>query len=117
MNQVHEVTPGSFVYPSARGVIQPSSCEQLDMFVQRLQDHKDQWIGVSIENRMRYLELMFHDFSALADRWVEQVTAAERIEDDDFAIGIECMAGPYSVLRNLQGLKSALLNIVSAGAP
>lgn len=117
MNQVHDVIPGSFVYPSARGVIPPSSCEQLDTFVQRLQDHKDQWIGVSIENRLRYLERMIHDFSALADRWVEQVTAAERIEDDDFAIGIECMAGPYSVLRNLQGLKSALLNIVSAGVP
>ncbi len=117
MNQTHSVTSGSFVYPSTSGVIPASTIEEMDKMVHRLRSHKDKWNGESIKVRLGYLERMIHDFSALADRWVEQVTLAERIEGDDFAVGIECMAGPYSVLRNLQGLKRALLDIQSDGIP
>ncbi|MBI5352993.1 MAG: aldehyde dehydrogenase family protein [Chloroflexi bacterium] len=117
MNQTQSATSGSFVYPSTSGTIPASTSAEMDALVHGLHSHKDKWTGESIENRLGYLERMIHDFSALADRWVDQVTSAERIEGDDFAIGIECMAGPYSVLRNLQGLKSALLDIQVAGAP
>jgi hypothetical protein len=89
----------------------------MDTLVHRLRSHKDKWNGESTKNHLGYLERMIRDFSALADRWVEQVTLAEQIEGDDFAVGIECMAGPYSVLRNLQGLKRALLDIQSDGIP
>lgn len=117
MNQTQSTTSGSFVYPSTRGVVPASTIEELDMLVSGLRSHKDKWNRESIQNRLGYLERMIRDFSALASRWVEQVTLAERIEGDDFAIGVEWMAGPYSVLRNLQGLRRALLDIQSEGVP
>jgi acyl-CoA reductase-like NAD-dependent aldehyde dehydrogenase len=117
MNPTQTSISGSFVYPSTSGVIPASTIEELDTLIQGLRVHKDKWNGESIENRLGYLERMICDFSALADRWVQQVTVAERIEGDDFAVGVECMAGPYSVLRNLQGLKRALLDIQSGSVP
>jgi acyl-CoA reductase-like NAD-dependent aldehyde dehydrogenase len=117
MNQTQSAILGSFVYPSAGGMIPPSTIGEMDMILQQLHEHKDRWGGESIKNRLDYMEKLIHDFSALADQWVEQVASAERIGDDDFAIGIECMAGPYSVLRNLQGLKRALMDIQAGGVP
>lgn len=117
MSQTQPPSPGSFVYPSPTGMIPASTIDDLDTMVHSLHSHKDQWNEESIPNRLGYLERLIHDFSALADRWVEQVTLAERIEEDDFAVGVECMAGPYSILRNLQGLKRALLDIQSDGTP
>lgn len=117
MNQNQSASPGSFVYPSANGVMPATTSDEMETLVHGLRSHKDRWAGESIQNRLGYLETMIHDFFALADRWAEQVASAERIEGNDYAIGIECMAGPYSVLRNLQGLKSALLDIQAAGVP
>jgi len=117
MNQTNSAISGSFVYPSTSGVMTASTIDEMDMFVHKLCSHKDKWSREPIKNRLGYLEKMIRDFSALADRWVEQVTCAERIGRDDFAVGVECMAGPYSVLRNLQGLKRALLDIQSGGIP
>ena len=117
MNQTQSAILGSFVYPSAGGMMPASTIDEIDTIVQQLHGHKDKWGRESISNRLDYLETMIHDFSTLADQWVEQVTSAERIETDDYAIGIECMAGPYSVLRNLQGLKRALLDIQAGGVP
>jgi len=117
MNPTKNAVPGSFVYPSAGGIIPASPIGEMDTIVQRLHAHKDKWVGESIKERLCYLEAMIRDFSNLADQWVEQVTAAEKIGADDYAIGIECMAGPYSVLRNLQGLKRTLLDIQAGGAP
>jgi len=117
MNQTQSAILGSFVYPSAGGMLPSSTIGEMDAIVQHLHGHKDKWSEESIKNRLDYLETMIHDFSTLADQWVEQVTSAERIEADDYAIGVECMAGPYSVLRNLQGLKRALLDIQAGGVP
>jgi acyl-CoA reductase-like NAD-dependent aldehyde dehydrogenase len=117
MNQTQSAILGSFVYPSAGGMMPASTIDEIDTIVQQLHGHKDKWGGESIKKRLDYLETMIHDFSTVADQWVEQVTSAERIESDDYAIGIECMAGPYSVLRNLQGLKRALLDIQARGVP
>ncbi len=117
MNQTQSALSGSFVYPSANGVMPASTIDEMETLVHGLCSHKDRWAGESIQNRLGYLETMIHDFSALADRWVEQVTSAERIEGDEYAIGVECMAGPYSILRNLQGLKSALLDIQAGSIP
>jgi acyl-CoA reductase-like NAD-dependent aldehyde dehydrogenase len=109
--------PGSFVYPSTDGMIPATTCDEMNALVRGLCSRKDKWVEESVKNRLGYLETMIHDFSALADRWVELVTSAERIEGDDFAIGVECMAGPYSVLRNLQGLRKSLLDIQAFGVP
>ncbi len=117
MNQTLSAPSGSFVYPSTNGMMPALTIDEMDTLVQELRNHKDKWIGETVKNRLDYLETMIHDFSALAERWVEQVISAEQIERDDFAIGVECMAGPYSVLRNLQSLKKALLDIQSAGVP
>jgi acyl-CoA reductase-like NAD-dependent aldehyde dehydrogenase len=117
MTSPEPITSGSFVYPSTGGMIPATTSDEMNVLVQGLHSRKDKWADESVENRLGYLETLIHAFSALADRWVEQVTSAERIEGDDFAIGIECMAGPYSVLRNLQGLRKALLDIQASGVP
>ena len=108
---------GSFVYPAAVGEVPASTIEELEASIQVLRRRKDEWLQQSIEDRLEYLETMIHDFNALAPQWVEQVTAVQHTIHDDQAIGSEWLAGPYSVLRNLQCLRSALKDIQSGGRP
>jgi hypothetical protein len=117
MDHIQSTSTGSFIFPSASGIKPASTNDEMNAFVQGLHSHKDKWTEESVKNRLGYLETMSHDFSALSDRWVEQVTFAERIEGDEFAIGVEYIAGPFTVLRNLQSLKKALLDIQSFGVP
>lgn len=109
--------PGSFVFPTATGQIPPSTFQELEAAVQVLAAHKDLWVRQPIPMRLKYLETMLDDFASIAIAWVEQVSVAQKITAQDGAIGSEWMSGPYSVLRNIRCLQSALLDIQSTGYP
>lgn len=117
MTTLQTTSPGSFVYPTAEGTVPASTIAELDAAVQVLKEHKEEWRGLPIEDRLAYLETMVRDFSAVAAEWVDQVATAQQIAGDDHAIGTEWMQGPYAVLRNLRCLKSSLLEIRSGGFP
>lgn len=108
---------GSFVYPVVNGDRQVSTVQEMNAAIQKLKRKKQEWAGITIEQRLGFLETMIHDFASLAPEWVEQVSAAQHIADNDHAIGTEWMQGPYSVLRNLQNLRQSLREIRSANFP
>jgi len=108
---------GSFVYPVADGNMPASTVDEMIIAIQNLERKKQEWAEKTIEHRLGFLETMVHDFAALAPEWVEKVITAQHIAADDYAIGVECMAGPYSVLRNLQGLKRSLIDIKAGDVP
>lgn len=117
MNSTQATTSGSFVYPTAVGKTSPSTITEMDSALEVLRQRKGDWVKQPVSARLGYLETMIRDFAALAAQWVEQVTAAQQIAANDHAIGSEWMSGPYTVLRNLRCLQSALVDIQSGGYP
>jgi len=117
MNNLKSISPGSFVYPTAAGEIPASTPEQIESALQVLNQHKATWVKQPIPARLGFLETLVRDFAAVAQSWVEKVTAAQNIIGNDSAIGSEWMSGPYTVLRNLRCLQSSLSDIQSTGSP
>lgn len=117
MNTAEFMTPGSFVYPNAAGKIPASTPEQIEAALQVLTEHKADWVKQPIPARLDILEALAGDLAAIAQPWVEHVTVAQNIFENDHAIGTEWMSGPYSVLRNIRCLQSALRDIQAGGYP
>ncbi len=117
MNDLKSICPGSFVYPTAVGKIPASTPEQIESALQVLNQNKTAWVKQPIPARLGFLETLVRDFSAVAQPWVEKVTASQHIIGNDSAIGSEWISGPYTVLRNLRCLQSALSDIQSTGYP
>ena len=108
---------GSFMYPVVEGDRQASTMDEMIAAIQKLERKKHEWAGLTIEQRLGFLETMIRDFTSLAPVWVEKVSAAQHIAENDHAIGTEWMQGPYSVLRNLQNLRQSLHELRSASFP
>jgi acyl-CoA reductase-like NAD-dependent aldehyde dehydrogenase len=117
MSQQTPEIGGSFAYPAAVRNVPASTIEELDAALQTLQQHKARWVKCPLEERMAYLEIMIHDFAVAAPGWVERVVVAQKLAGNDHAIGYEWVQGPYSLLRNLQCLKSSLRDIRKQGVP
>jgi len=108
---------GSPVFPSLAGAMEHSSPAELDAALQTLAEHKDAWVNVGIEERVRILDQLIARFAATADRWVERSLAAKNIAADAPAAGDEWAAGVYVTLRHLRLMRTALAEVVRSGAP
>src|SRR4030042_3686375 len=117
MKQTQTTSCSAEVYPLTIEKKSPSTIEKMDASIQLLKQQKDEWAGQSITKRLAYLDMLIHDFAALAPQWVDLVTTAQNILSNDHAIGVEWMQGPYSILRNLQCLKRSLIEIQAHGFP
>lgn len=95
----------------------PTTKDEMDAVLETLRQRKDEWARQSIPVLLGYLQSLMQDFAALAPRWVELVTTAQKTTTDDHAIGTEWMSGPYAVLRHLGCLQRALQDIQTADRP
>lgn len=108
---------GSFLYPAITGTISPTSQFEVDRAVSDLQEHKDDWVRLSIPDRLALIDELIHDFYSVSPRWVDAGLDPRGIRNNHAAIGTEWFVGPYITLRNLRSLRRSLKDIQSFGHP
>lgn len=112
-----ETLHGSFQFPSATGSIMPSTQDEMDAAISTLQGQKQAWVKVSAQDRVKLVETLIHDFSAIAARWVEASREAKGISTEAPAVGEEWAAGVWPVVKQLRQLRQALVDIATVGQP
>src|SRR5712691_687213 len=106
---------GSPQFPTVSGSISPSTQEEMDAAVQTLRSHKDEWVALSIRERVGILDELIKGFAVIAQRWVAACLSAKGA--DAPAAGEEWGAGAYPVLKNLRQLRLTLTDIEAYGHP
>jgi acyl-CoA reductase-like NAD-dependent aldehyde dehydrogenase len=108
---------GSAAIPEAKHSIPPTSKDEIDEALAVLSDKKDTWVGLSIDERIRILDVLTESTHRVAERWVRAACEAKGIRRGSPAEGEEWLGGPAVVIRNLQLLKQSLKDIRDHGSP
>ena len=85
-----------------------TSLAQADAIATRLSNRKDEWIRVSVVDRIAYLERCLEDVMAVADDWAEACCRAKGIDPGATLAGEEWFVGPTATVGNLRLLIKSL---------
>src|SRR5215467_6202880 len=108
---------GAPQFPIVSGSIPSSTTEEMDVAVEALQAHKDEWVAFSIHDRIVLIDRLIRDFADIAERWVDASIKAKGIAEDSPSVGEEWAAGAWPVLKNLRQLRQSLVDIEVDGHP
>ncbi len=117
MTQVAAEVHGSVAIPEAKHRIAPTSQSRLDEALAILEDHKNEWAALDIDERIDLLEKLRTGMVDVAEAWVEASVRAKGMTAGSAEEGEEWMAGPASVLRNVTLLIASLRDIRDYGVP
>ena len=108
---------GSVAIPEAQHRIEPTSQSRLDEALAILEDHKQEWVALDIDERIDLLEKIREGAVDVAERWVHAAVKAKGMELGTAEEGEEWMAGPGTTLRNITLLITSLRDIRDYGVP
>ena len=108
---------GSVAIPEAQHRIEPTSQSRLDEALAILEDHKQEWVVLDIDERIDLLEKVRDGVVDVAERWVHAAVKAKGMELGTSEEGEEWMAGPGTTLRNITLLITSLRDIRDYGVP
>ncbi|HCI80694.1 MAG TPA: aldehyde dehydrogenase [Ktedonobacter sp.] len=106
---------GSPQFPTVAGSIVASTQEEMDIAVQALQEQKQAWVRTTLKERIAILDVLIHDFVAIAPQWVSACLQAKGLSSEHPAE--EWAVGPWPVLKTLSQLRQSIVDIESAGHP
>ncbi|UBF25970.1 aldehyde dehydrogenase family protein [Kovacikia minuta CCNUW1] len=86
----------------------PTPIEQIDAIAHRLSKRKNDWLQVSISDRIAYLQRCIATVTEAAEVWAETACRAKGIAATATLAGEEWLLGPSLVLWNLQQLIKTL---------
>src|SRR6185312_846932 len=112
-----ETHPGSFQFPAATSSRASSTQDEMDEAISVLQQHKEAWVHVSVNERSALVDALLRDFAAIAPRWVEAALTAKGISQESPVVGEEWGAGAWPVAKQLRQLRQALADISAHGHP
>jgi len=112
-----ETRHGSFQFPAITSSIAPSTQDEMDAAIKTLQEQKEAWIRVTVNERIALVDTFLRDFAALAPRWVETALRARGSSPDSPVAGEEWGASAWPVAKQLRQLRQALVDIASTGRP
>jgi acyl-CoA reductase-like NAD-dependent aldehyde dehydrogenase len=108
---------GSVAIPEAEHRIEPTSQSRIDEALAILEDHKQDWVALDVEERIDLLEKLRDGIVDVADRWVRASVEGKRMTAGTVEEGEEWLSGPAAVLRNITLLISSLGDIRDYGVP
>lgn len=108
---------GSAAIPEAPHRIEPTSQSKLDDALAILDDHKQEWAALDLEERIELLEQMREGVVEVAEDWVRASVEAKGMTFGTAEEGEEWMEGPATTLRNIMLLIAALRDIEEYGVP
>ncbi|UCH29218.1 MAG: aldehyde dehydrogenase [Myxococcales bacterium] len=117
MTQVAAEVHGSVAIPEAEHRIEPTSKSRIDEALAILEDHKQDWVALDIEERIDLLDKLRNSMVEVAESWVAASVQGKRMAAGTAEEGEEWMTGPGAVLRNVTLLISSLEDIREYGVP
>jgi acyl-CoA reductase-like NAD-dependent aldehyde dehydrogenase len=108
---------GSAAIPEAEHRIEPTSRSRIDEALAVLEDHKNEWVALDVDERIDLLEKLRDGMVEVAEGWVQASVEAKGMELGTADEGEEWMGGPASVLRNIKLLIESLGDIRDHGVP
>ncbi len=85
-----------------------TTLEQADAIVARLTQRKDNWLHVSVPDRILYLQRCLEDVKAVAPEWAAAACHAKGIDPAAILAGEEWFVGPIATMAYLRSLMTAL---------
>ena len=107
MTQTTE-TRGSAAIPEAEHRIAPTSQSKLDEALAILEDHKQEWAALDIDERIELLEELREGAVEVAERWVQAAMEAKGLTAGTAQEGEEWLGGPAAVIKNISLLIASL---------
>ena len=95
-------------FPPPPAALPETSLEACDRLLDRLASRKDDWLKVSIPERIAYLERCLAGTVAVAEEWARDGSRLKGIADGHVYQGEEWLAGPMTTVRNIRLLIDAL---------
>jgi len=108
---------GSAAIPEAEHRIEPTSQLKLDEALAILEDQKQEWAALDIEERIELLKQLRDGMVEVAERWVRASIEAKGMSIGTAEEGEEWLAGPAIVTKNLTLLIASLRDIQDCGVP
>jgi acyl-CoA reductase-like NAD-dependent aldehyde dehydrogenase len=108
---------GSVAIPEAEHRIEPTSQSRIDEALAILEDNKQDWIALDIEERIDLLEKLRAGVVEVAESWVAASVQGKHMTAGTAEEGEEWITGPGAVLRNITLLISSLGDIRDYGVP
>lgn len=115
--QTTHSTPGSAVIPPAASNRAATSSGTIDDAIATVATHKDEWVTITIPERIRILDQIARATRDVAERWVSEALRAKGLVRGGPYAAEEWLAGPVILLRNLRLLKQSLSEIERFGSP
>ena len=91
---------GSAAIPEAEHRIEPTSQSKLDEALAILEDHKQDWVSLDIEERIELLEHLRDRVVEVAERWMQAAMEAKGMTVGTGEEGEEWLAGPAAIIKN-----------------
>ncbi|MGB5695713.1 MAG: aldehyde dehydrogenase family protein [Polyangiales bacterium] len=110
-------TRGSAAIPEAEHRIAPTSQSKLDEALAILEDHKQEWAALDIDERVELLEELREGVVEVAERWVQAAIEAKGLTAGTAQEGEEWLGGPAAVIKNISLLIASLADIRDYGVP
>ena len=85
-----------------------TSAVDIEIALRRLASRKDDWVRVSIPDRIEYLRLCSDGILKVGDKWVERACEAKGIDPRSALAGEDWLSGPMVIVRLLRLLRDAL---------
>lgn len=117
MTQAAAEVHGSAAIPEAKHRIAPTSRSRIDEALAILDDHKDEWVELDIEERIELLEQVRDGMVEVAEDWVAAAVEAKGVTPGSQEEGEEWLTSVSVVLRNIVLLISSLEDIRDYGVP
>ena len=117
MTQAVAEPQGSAAIPEAEHRIEPTSQSKLDEALAILEDHKQEWATLAIDERIELLEHVRDAMVVVAERWMDAAMQAKGMTPGTGEEGEEWLAGPAAVVKNLSLLIASLRDIDDHGVP
>ncbi|MGB8331727.1 MAG: aldehyde dehydrogenase family protein [Polyangiales bacterium] len=117
MTQAVAHTSGSAAIPEAEHRIEPTSQSRLDESLAILEDHRQEWAALDIEERIEILQQLRDGVVEAAERWVQVSMEAKGMTIGSAEEAEEWLAGPSAVIKNIALLIASLEDIQEYGVP
>ena len=117
MTQAVAESQGSAAIPEAEHHIEPSSRSSIDEALALLEDHKQEWATLEMDERIELLEHLRDGVVKVADRWMQAAMEAKGMTPGSTEEGEEWLAGPGALVKNLSLLIASLRDIDEFGVP
>ncbi len=117
MTQAAAEQQGSAAIPEAQHRIEPTSEGRLDEALAILEDHRNEWVALDIEERIELLVHVRERAVEVAERWVAASVEAKGMTFGNVEEGEEWLVGPAAIVKNISVLITSLQDIEDQGVP